>query len=314
MLNKILWISCFVLIISNSAVLMFENFIVLNNTNKKVASATIEKVPEDVSVKHPIKNEGAKDPDILAQYVYLIDAETLYPFYAKEENEKVPIASLTKIATALVVLENHSDNLSDVIEVSRRVTGITGDSIKLRYGEEITAENLLYGLLMMSGNDAAATLAEHFGGNDAFVAEMNKYALKIGAKNTMFQDTCGLDDEGYSTAKDLAIISAHALSNPKFAEIVRTPNKTISSTNGRVEHILKNSNRMLQTDEKNYYPYTTGIKTGFTTPAGHVLVSSAVKDGHSIIGVVLDTKKNTLTASAEESKKLLDWGFANYTW
>lgn len=315
MFNKILWITCFVLIISNSAILIFENFIVLNNSNKKVASAITSKTTEVIeAIEHPVKNPEAQDPSILAEHVYLIDLESLYPFYAKGENEKVPIASLTKIVTALTVLENYSENLSDVVEVSRRVTGITGDTIKLRYGEKITVENLLYGLLMMSGNDAAATLAEHFGGNDAFVAEMNKKALKIGAKNTQFQDTCGLDDDGYSTAKDLATISAHAISNPKFSEIVRTPNKTISSTNGRVEHVLKNSNRMLFADEKYYYPYATGVKTGFTTPAGHVLVSSARKDGHIIIGVVLDTKKNTLTASAEESKKLLEWGFTNYSW
>lgn len=314
MLYKFLWITCFVLVIINSSILVFENFIVLNNTDKNVASATIAQIPEVIPVKHPIRNEGANDPDILAEHVYLIDAETLYPFYAKGENEQVPIASLTKIATALTVLENHPANLSDVVEVSRRVTGITGDTIKLRYGEEITVENLLYGLLLMSGNDAAATLAEHFGGNDAFVAEMNNKVTKIGAKNTQFKDTCGLDDEGFSTAKDLALITAHAMNNPKFAEIVKTPTKTITSTNGRITHELKNSNRMLLSDEKYYYPNATGVKTGFTTPAGHVLVSSAEKDGHTIIGIILDTKRNTLTASAEESKKLLEWGFANWTW
>jgi D-alanyl-D-alanine carboxypeptidase (penicillin-binding protein 5/6) len=314
MFNKVLCVVCFILITVNILVLVFENIFVPNMSGKDVKSASVIITPKVVLVKHPIKNEGAKNPEINAQYVYLVDKETLYPFYGKGENEKVPIASLTKIATALVVLENYPNNLSDVVDVSRRVTGITGDSIKLRYGEKITVENLLYGLLMMSGNDAAASLAEHFGGNDTFVLDMNKMVTQIGAKNTIFQDTCGLDDDGYSTAKDLAIISAHAVSNPKFAEIVKTPTKTITSTNGRVIHELKNSNRMLLADEKYFYPYATGIKTGFTTPAGHVLVSSAEKDGHIIIGVVLNTDKNTLTASAEESKKLLEWGFTNYSW
>lgn len=317
MLNKVLWIICGFLITANFTLLIFKDDFVYRYNPKEVKSATIE--PQDKtstnSENHPIKNSDAQDPKILAESVFLADGETLYPLYGKNEKERVPVASLTKIITALVVLENYPEKLQNIIEITPRETGITGDSIKLRAYEEISVENLLYGLLMMSGNDAAAALSDNFGGKDAFVAAMNQKIKQIGAKDTQFLDPAGLDDDGYSTAYDVVLISSYALKNPKFAEIVKTPSKTITSTNGRVVHELKNSNRMIQQDEKKYfYPNAIGLKTGFTTPAGHVLASAAEKDGHRIVGVVLHTNKNTLTASAEESKKLLEWGFASWAW
>ena len=254
------------------------------------------------------------EPQINAKAVYLIDLPTFYPMFAKEENSKLPVASTTKIATALVVLENHGDKLQEIVTIAHQMISVEGSDIQLRAGEKITVENLLNGLLIMSGNDTAYALADYFGGKVSFVKEMNDKVAQIGAANTRYQDPAGLNDQGYSTARDLAIIAAYAMRNPKFAEIVRTPEKTISSADSGIIHELKSSNRMLRQEEPYFYPYTTGVKTGFTNEAGHVLVSCAQKDGHKILSVVLNTNEDSLTASAKESKKLLEWGFDNWTW
>lgn len=264
--------------------------------------------------KPPHKTEDFQEPNILAQSVILMDEKSFYPLFQKNSDQKVAIASTTKIMTALVVLEEYTDKLNDVVTITYPMINIEGSDIQLRPGEKITVENLLKGLLIMSGNDTAYSLAAHFGGKDAFVQKMNNKAVFLGLKNTHYKDPAGLDDEGYSTARELAILAAYAMRNEKFREIVKTPETTIISTDGIVSHELKNSNRMMRQEEQFYYPFAIGIKTGFTFAAGHSLVSAAVKDGHEIIGIVLNTNESTLTASAKESRKLLDWGFNNWQW
>lgn len=264
--------------------------------------------------KYPKKNPNVKDPQIFAKTAYLIDGTSFYPLYSKREDEKVPIASTTKMATAITVLENYPDKLNDTVTITSKMINVEGSDIKLRPGEKITVENLLNGLLIMSGNDTAYSLAEYFGGKEKFVLEMNKKVEEIGLKNTHYKDPAGLDDDGYSTAKDLAILAAYNLKNSKFATIVKTTEKTVYSTDGKIAHELKNSNRLIHTDEPYYLPYAIGVKTGFTYGAGHALVSAGQKDGKLLISVVLNTNENTITASAKESKKLLEWGFNSWTW
>lgn len=314
MLSKILWIICGLLII-------FGLFVVTRGSislKSKKVSGVFDQSSTDFDigspVKIPVKNLNAQEPQIYAKAVYLIDLESFYPMYAKEEKTQVPIASTTKMATALVILENHADKLQDTVTITSQMIFVEGSDIQLRTDEKITVENLLNGLLIMSGNDTAYALADYFGGKESFVKEMNEKVYKIGAKDTQYQDPAGLDDKSHSTARDLAIIAVYSLRNQKFSEIVKTPQKTISSVDGRIIHELKNSNRMLRQEEPFYYPYTIGVKTGFTNEAGHVLVSSAEKDGHKILAVVLNTHENSLTASAKESRKLLEWGFNNWTW
>lgn len=312
MTSKFLWIICGFIVVGATAYFVYEN-----HSNKKVSGARIfnySKVNPPKVNKLPIKSKDASDPRILAKSVYLIDYDTLYVLYENKADEKVPIASTTKIATALVVLENYKDKLDDVVTITPKMIAVEGSDIQLRTGEKITVNNLLNGLLIMSGNDAANALAEYFSGKEGFVNEMNAKVREIGALNTEYQDPAGLDDKGYSTAEDLALISVYSLKNKKFADIVSTSEITISSSDGRIVHELKNSNRMLREEEQYYYPNASGVKTGFTNEAGHVLVSCAEKDGHKILAVVLNTQENTLVASAKESKKLLEWGFANWTW
>lgn len=267
----------------------------------------------ELAVK-PERNTNSSDPEILAKAFYLIDVDTALPLFNKNANEKMPIASTTKIASALVVLENYPEQLDDIVTITYKMIAVEGSDIQLRPGERITVKNLLNGLLIMSGNDTAYSLAEYFGGKDKFVAEMNNKVAQIGLRETQYFDPAGLDDRGYSTACDLAILGAYALRNQKFAEIVRTTKKTISSVDGRLTHELTSSNHMLLTDDPYYFPSTIGIKTGFTYAAGHVLVSAAEKDNHKILAVVLNTNEDTIYASAKESRKLLEWGFNNWAW
>ena len=262
----------------------------------------------------PAKNENANNPAVYAKAYYLIDVDSFYPMLAKNEEEKLAIASTTKIATAITVLENYEDRLQDVVTITPKMININGSDIQLRAGEKITVENLLHGLLIMSGNDTAYSLAEYFGGKEKFVQEMNEKVVQIGLKNTQYKCPAGLDDDGYSTAKDLATLGAYAMQNEKFASIVKIPEEVITSTDGQIQHELKASNRLIKPEEEFYYPYAYGVKTGFTYAAGHALVSIAQKDNHRLLGVILNTNESSITASAKESRKLLEWGFNNWQW
>lgn len=316
MLPKILWTICGVVILALAFFVFRGTDLVSADklVNIRGISSNLPKPDGNALVKPPQKSSGSQDPQIYAKSMILMDIPSSYIMYAKEPDAKVPIASITKIATALVVLENHSDKLQDVVTITSKMISVEGSDIQLRSGEKISVENLLNGLLIMSGNDTAYALAEYFGGKDSFVQDMNKKVQEIGATNTKYQDPAGLDDTGYSTARELTIISAYALRNQKFTAIIKTPGMIITSIDGGISHELKSSNRMLRDEETYYYPYTFGVKTGFTNEAGHVLVSAAEKDGHKILSVVLNTTENSNVASAKESKKLLEWGFANWSW
>lgn len=308
-----LFIIFFVQLLFTTKIVSKEAFF---NINQKVAGIA-KNMPEpdrNALRSPPEKRLGASDPQIYAKSVILIDVNSSYVMYAKNSQEKMPIASTTKIMTAMVVLDNYQDKLTDVVTITYPMIAVEGSDIKLVPGEKITVENLLNGLLIMSGNDTAFALAIHFGGKEAFVNEMNKKANNLGLYDTEFKDPAGLDDEGYSTARDLAFLASYAMRNDKFRQIVKTSENTISSVDGAYIHELKSSNRMVKPDEFLYFQYALGIKTGFTYAAGHCLISAAQKDGHEILGVVLNTIDNSITASASESRKLLDWGFSNWIW
>lgn len=312
MTTKVLWTICFVLAI----IFVFIVSQSFNLKSDKQVFGLKTELPElnNRLEKPPNKNANLKDPDVNAKAAILIDEGSFKHLYEKNPETKVPIASTTKIMTSLVILEDYPNKMNDVVTISRDMVNVEGSDIQLRVGEKMTVENLHKGLLIMSGNDAAFSLASYLGGKDNFVKIMNDKASHIGLKNTSYKDPAGLNDEGYSTAQDLAILSSYALRHKTFADIVKTPETNIASTDGRLIHELKNSNRMLRPEEQFYFPFAIGIKTGFTNEAGHCLVSSAEKDNHRLIAVILNTDENTLTASAKESKKLLEWGFNNWTW
>lgn len=314
MSSKILWTICAVLGLV-LLVVIFQGTGIPKKPTKLVSGAKFEmpSVNEKI-IRPPQKNSDTKDPKVNAKAAILLDNDTFRLMYEKDPNLKVPIASTTKMMTALVVLEDYPDKMDKVVTITSNMVNVEGSDIQLRIGEKITVENLLKGMLIYSGNDAAYSLANFLAGKDNFVNQMNQKADILGLQNSHFKDPAGLDDEGYSNAKDLAILASYNLKNKTFAEIVKTPEITFTSTDGRVTHELKNSNRMMRGEEQFYYPFAIGIKTGFTPAAGHCLVSAAEKDGHTLIAVILNTNEDSLTASAQESRKLLDWGFTNWTW
>ena len=203
--------------------------------------------------------------------------------YKSNENSKKYMASTTKILTALIVIENC--NLNDVVTITKETVGVEGSSIYLEEGEQITVKELLYGLMLRSGNDCAETLAVFCSKNiDNFAKLMNETAKKIGAVNSNFVNPHGLhDDNHYTTAYDLALISCYAMKNPVFREIVGTKSIDISFSTRNYKRHLINKNKMLSEFEG-----STGIKTGFTKKAGRCLVSSCKKNGMELVCVVLN--------------------------
>ena len=229
----------------------------------------------------------SEEPKLNSRAAVIYDRKSKKIIWGKKENEKRPMASTTKIMTAIVVLENA--NLSDTVTVSKKSAGTGGSRLGLKVGDKITVNNLLYGLLMVSGNDAAVALAEYVGGSvEGFADKMNQKAKELGLENTHFVTPHGLDmADHYTTALELAEMADYAMNNEKFAEIVNTKNITIS-INGRSKS-LKNTNELLGNLNG-----VNGVKTGFTNGANRCLVTSVNRDGMNIITVVLgaDTKKD----------------------
>jgi len=238
-------------------------------------------------------------PVIDALAAIVMEAGSGRVLYSKNASSRRSIASTTKIMTAIVALEN--GNLNDMVTISGKAASVGGSTISLREGQKYTLKELLYGLLMNSGNDAAIAIAEHIGGTVRNFADMmNQEAKKLGAVDTAFVTPHGLDVDGqYSTAYDLAIITRHAMKNPIFAEIVGTNKANIPG------HNLYNTNELLEV-----YPGADGVKTGYTGKAGRCLVASAVRNNMRIISVVLGSPtgyKRTIS-----SKAILDYSFKNY--
>ena len=293
----------------------FDNALIKNEIGE---SNMVNADHSTLSLPMPTKTpEVTKKPSRANIYAYrylLGDLDTGAVFLKEEHLKRVPIASTTKIMTALVVLENY--NLDDVITISSKAAFQPGADAFLRVGETITVENILYCLMLKSGNDSAYALAEHMNNEDEegiekFVNAMNYKAKELGMDNTEFKDPAGLDTTGFSTAQDLFTLTRYALKNATLSKIVRTKEATVNGIKPNFAHRLKNSNRLV--GEYNYLG-AIGVKTGYMPDAGHCLVSATRRDGHTLIGVVLYTYADTAPASADESRKLMDWGWQNIVW
>lgn len=223
--------------------------------------------------------------------------------YEKDKDAMRANASTTKIVTAITVIQNCS-NLDEVITVNNKSIGVEGTSIYLRKDEQISVRDLLYGLMLRSGNDSAVALAYHIGGTeDNFVNMMNELCVSVGTINTHFANPHGLDEEGhYTTAYDLALVTAYALNNPIFAEIVSTKHYTIPATNISDARYLTNKNRLL-----NSLDGCIGVKTGFTSRAGRCLVSAIKRNNVVLVCVVLNCGP-----MFEESVALLNNAYNEY--
>lgn len=232
-----------------------------------------------VCVTYPIPAKA-----LSAESAAVIDVETDRILYEKNADVPQRIASLTKIMTAIVAIEN--GNLDDIVTVSKSAYGVEGSSIYLRLGEKLTLHDLLYGIMLRSGNDAATAIAEHVGGSiDGFVELMNAKAHELGMPQTAFINPHGLDERkgsNFSTAHDMAILTAYALRNPVFAEIVSTKSIRIPYDGISEGRYMQNKNKMLH-----LYKGGDGVKTGYTILARRCLASSATRDGWQVASIVL---------------------------
>ncbi|MBO5022627.1 MAG: D-alanyl-D-alanine carboxypeptidase [Clostridia bacterium] len=237
-----------------------------------------------------------------ARAMCVIESQSGRVLNGKNISQKLAMASTTKIMTAITAIENCKD-LDKTFEISPKAVGISGTSLYLRQGERMTTRDLLYGLMLISGNDASVAIGEYVGGNTKnFVNMMNETAKKIGALNTHFDNTHGLDSKThYTTAYDLALITAYALKNPTFEEIVSTQNIKITNEAGKTRY-LKNKNKLLTKMEG-----CNGVKTGFTNDAGRCLVSSCKRGHMTLVCVVLNCGP-----MFEESQTLLEDAFSKY--
>ena len=231
-----------------------------------------------------------------AEKAILADAATGRILYEKNADSRSLIASTTKIMTALVVCEQC--NVLDRMRIPKEAVGIEGSSMYLQEGEVLTIQELLYGLMLHSGNDAAVALAIYCGGTvEGFAEMMNDKARQIGMQNSHFENPNGLDAPGhYSTARDLAMLAAYAMQNPIFSKTVSTKNITIG------QRYLHNHNKLLWQVEG-----ADGVKTGYTRAAGRILVSSALRDGRRLVAVTINAPDDW-----HDHAMLLEQGFSGF--
>ncbi|TMW73652.1 D-alanyl-D-alanine carboxypeptidase family protein [Alteribacter natronophilus] len=254
---------------------------------------------------HPLPVNGEGYPgETSAQGAVLIELESGRVLYEKEAHTQMRIASITKIMTALLAIEE--GNLEDIVTVSARAEGTEGSSLYLYAGEKLPLRDLVYGLMLRSGNDAAVAIAEHIGGSlEGFVYMMNEKAREIGMSGTVFNNPHGLDDheEHYSTAYDMALLTKYAMENSAFREVSGTKSYRASERENGYR-VFNNKNRLLT----QLYPYSTGGKTGYTKRAKRTLVSTAAKDGLELAAVTLNAGSDW-----QDHMNMFNWAFDNLT-
>ena len=261
-----------------------------------------------------------KTPNIISPSALLMDLKSGKILFEKNINKKMYPASLTKVLTAIIVLENC--DLNETATVSNNaVSSISFGYVtaNLQVGEELTVEQLLNVLMIGSSNDAAVVLAEHVSGSvEKFAKLMNEKAKELGCTSSNFVNPNGAHDEShYSSAHDLALIARYAMQNETFKEIVSTTTYKLPITNKykRDDRLFSTTNSLLQPYNTYYYRYATGIKTGFTTPAGNCLIASAKKDDLELLTVILGANQNEQGVSQRyvDTRSLFDYGYNTYS-
>ena len=254
--------------------------------------------------RHGTADVLGTDVGISAGQAILIDGERGKVLYEKCADEKAYPASTTKIMTALVTLETlreHDSPIDQIVIVPSRAEGVEGSSIYLKAGEKISIEDLLYGLMLVSGNDAAAALAEIIGGSEAdFVNMMNDKAVRLGCRQTHFTNPSGLfDEEHYTTARDMATIAFEAMKDPAFREIVSAENRVSERENDEYTNFYNKNKTIFQ------YDGGTGVKIGYTTDSGRTLVASSTRGDKSMICVVMSAPD-----WFNDAYRLMDYGYS----
>lgn len=251
----------------------------------------------------PPVSQNITPPEFSTRSILVKDLETDTILYQKDASLRLPIASTTKIATALVASEYFQPNSILTVDQGAQIQGA---KVGLLKGENLSFRSLLYGMLLNSGNDAAFAIAENYpGGVLGFVSAMNKKADQLGLKNTHFENPAGFDNvQHFSSASDLAKITEETLKNPQLSRIFATKETSILSLDKKYQHQLHNLNKLLS-DVKG----VLGVKTGFTQEAKENLVTFVDRDGHKILTVVLGSNDRF-----GESTKLIEWTYQNFIW
>lgn len=276
---------------------------------------TVAFMPAVPSSPEPTLMVTGTPPPTSAKAVYLMDANTANPLDDWQGELSLPMASTTKIMTALLAIQSgqldqlvtiHQDALDEVIDNDNATNA------GLQLGEQIPLRQLLYGLMLPSGNDAAVAIADTVGGSrDNFVHMMNVEAYRLQLFSTHYTSPDGLiaSPDHYTTAYDLARLARYAMHLPLFATIVSQPSYTLPRTATHSAHLWINTDELLA-GEAFAYPGATGIKTGHTDPAGYCLVFSATRNNRHLIGVLLNDTDTNTNQRFQDARALLDWGFA----
>lgn len=295
-LNKnILYLSSLCLFVTGSLAVSIQS---------RVQYKIVEENPQKfVTTPLPILSKNSQNfPVFTAHGVYAIDLDSSVVLYEKNPDQRLYPASTTKIVTALVAMNYFK--LDDVINTGTFNT--IGQKMGLVWHENIKFEDLLYGLLIHSGNDAAEVIADNYpGGKEAFIQAMNEKAHTLSANNTQFRNPAGLDNiEQFTTARDLVTLSREALKDPEFSKVVSTKSVLAKSIDGKIAHDLSNRNELLGKVQG-----VLGVKTGWTEGARENLVTYVDRDNHRVLLAILGS-----TDRFGETKELVEWIFANYQW
>jgi serine-type D-Ala-D-Ala carboxypeptidase (penicillin-binding protein 5/6) len=301
---EFIWMAKLVVLILICVLVAFipgQNVYTVDSAHLQAESGKVVPLPKPYP--YPVNRTGVvPGDDFTATGIVIRDVDSGAVMYVRNGDSLLAPASTTKILTALVALDTY--NLDDIVTVRTVVT--EGQLMGLLTGERISVENLLYGALIHSGNDAAYSLAEHYpGGVDGFVAQMNKKAKSIGLSRSSFTNPIGYDDPNHKmTPMDLSRLASAAVHNQTIAKMVAIPAITISDSTHTYYHPLKNVNELL-----GKIPGVSGIKTGWTEEAGENLVTLVERDGHRIVLVVLRSKNRF-----DETSRLIDWAYSNFQW
>ena len=276
-------------------------FVFLPTTQTKGSAVVKSATTANLYLPQPLA-ELVIAPSISAQAVYIFDPDSGTTIYEKNSTVSTYPASTTKLMTALVALKTYE--LDQVLTI-KTAGNATGQTIDLSRGDQLTVENLLYGLLVDSGNDAAVALAENYpGGYTQFIAKMNEEIKGLGLTNTHFANVTGFENpDHYTTARDLTVIAREAIGNATIRKIVSTKEVVFYDVTGTKRFAFESTNKLLG------LPGVKGLKTGWTPASGECLVTLVTRDGKSILVTVLNS-----TDRFGESEKLINWVYENFEW
>ena len=274
-------------------------------STKAFADDAIETENFEDLITSEVSNSSSTEPIVHSKNIIVLDRKTHLPLYEKDAYSKVAMASTTKILTCIIALENYP--LDALVPISKKASSISGSTLGISQNTKITMNDLLYGLMLRSGNDCAVAIAEYISGStENFSILMNQKSEELGLKNSHFITPHGLDNPNhYTTAYDLAILTDYALKNPKFLEIVSTKTHTIYLNN--IPRTISNTNELLGNTQGVY-----GVKTGFTFEAGRCLVSACKRNNLDIIVIVLGAATKRIRTN--DSINLINYIFKNYTY